>query len=130
MARKMAVGELETTWFERHGSIPIAEIPTEWPDDYRRLVERRIRLIETDRYIGLIEQPEYKRRWNTELWDTQLERALREWLLDRLESHFDYDGRMNDSGQPIAKLDIALVSVAKLADIARQDPEFQQVGEL
>jgi hypothetical protein len=90
MARKMAAGELQTTWFERHGSKPITEIPADWPDDYKRLVERRIELIETDRSIALIEQPEYKRRWNTEPWESQLERALREWLLDRLESYFDF----------------------------------------
>jgi len=59
MARQMAAGELKTTWFERHGSTPITEIPAEWPEDYRRLVERRIELIETDRNIGLIEQPEH-----------------------------------------------------------------------
>src|SRR5690606_32162314 len=85
LARRMAAGELDTTWFERHGSTPITEMPAHWPDDYRRLVERRIELIETDRNIGLIEQPEYKRRWNTEPWDAQRERALRESLLDRLE---------------------------------------------
>jgi hypothetical protein len=79
----MAAGELETTWFKRHGSTPITEIPAEWPEDYHRLVERRIELIETDRNIGLIEQPEYKRRWNIEPWESQLERALRNWLLDR-----------------------------------------------
>lgn len=75
MARKMAMGELETTWFERHGSTPITEIPAEWPEDYRKLVERRIKLIETNRNIGLIERPEYKRRWNTEPWESQLERG-------------------------------------------------------
>ena len=37
---------------------------------------------------------------------------------------------MNDEGRPTAKLAIALVSVGKLADIARQDPEFLQVGEI
>ena len=121
---------LQTTWFERHGSTPITELPAEWPDDYRKLVERRIALIETDPNIRLIEQPEYKRRWNTEPWESQLERALRGWLLDRLESYFDFDGRMNDDGQPTAKLPIALVSVGKLADVARQDPDFLQVGEL
>jgi hypothetical protein len=130
LARKMAAGETQTTWFERHGSTPITELPAEWPDDYRQLVQRRIDLIASDPNIRLIEQPEYKRRWNTEPWDSQLARALREWLLDRLESYFDFDGRMNDAGQSTAKLDIALVSVANLADIARQDAEFQQVGEL
>ena len=95
LARKMAAGETQTTWFERHGSTPITELPAEWPDDYRQLVQRRIDLIASDPHIRLIEQPEYKRRWNTEPWDTQLARALREWLLDRLESYFDFDGRMS-----------------------------------
>lgn len=130
LARKMTAGETQTTWFERHGSSPITELPTEWPDDYRQLVERRIALIERDPNIRLIEQPEYKRRWNTEVWDSQLESALREWLLDRLESYFDFDGRMNDEDRPTAQLNIALVSIAKLADVARQDVEFLRVGEL
>ena len=52
--------EVQTTWFDRHGSTPITELPTDWPEDYKRLVERRIELIETDRNIALIEQPEYK----------------------------------------------------------------------
>jgi hypothetical protein len=145
LARKMAAGETQTTWFERHASTPITELPAEWPADYRQLVERRIAMIESDPNIRLIEQPEYKRRWNTEPWDTQLERALREWLLDRLESYFDFDGRMRESGQQSAVggqpeekkaesrsliAESSLVSVAKLADVARQDAEFQQVGEL
>ncbi len=157
MARKMAVGELQTTWFERHGSTPTTEIPADWPDDYRRLVERRIEAIESNPQIALVEQPEYKRRWNTEPWDSQLERALREWLLGRLESYFDFDGRMslvtghsssvtghsslvirdaaNDKGQmtndrlpPLA--DIQLVSVSRLSDIAARDADFMQVAEL
>jgi hypothetical protein len=130
MARKMAVGELETTWFERHSSTPITEMPAEWPEDYRRLVERRIALIETNANIALIEQPEYKRRWNTDPWGLQLEQALRNWLLDRLEGHFDFDGRMHDTNTPTAKVDMALISTTQVADIARQDAGFMQVGEL
>jgi hypothetical protein len=130
MARKMAVGELQTTWFARHGSTPITDIPAEWPDDYKRLVERRIELIQTDRNIGLIEQPEYKRRWNTEPWQSQLERALREWLLGRVESYSDFDSRMDDAANPSVKLDIALTSVSRLADVARQDAVFMQIGEV
>ena len=83
---KWQMESLNTTWFERHGSTPMYEIPDHWPEDYRKLVERRIELIETNKEIGLIEKPEYKRRWNTESWDDQQQRALRNWLLDRLES--------------------------------------------
>ena len=98
-------------------------------------------MIESDPNIRLIEQPEYKRRWNTESWESQLERALREWLLNRLEGYFDFDGRMKAEQQgsegagektsespPLGE--IQLVSVARLASVAGQDADFLRVGEL
>lgn len=133
LARKMAADEEETTWFVRHGSTPITEVPAEWPEEYKRVVERRIELIESDRNIALIERPEYKRRWNTEPWEQQQERALRDWLLNRLESYFDLDGRMNDQKTITARSDLhepRLTSVAKVADLAKQDKDFMQVAEL
>ena len=66
MARRMERGELETQWFARHRSTPITEIPKEWPEEYRRVVERRIEIIESNSNIGLIERPECKRRWQSE----------------------------------------------------------------
>jgi hypothetical protein len=129
-ARKMAGGEIETTWFVRHGSTPITKLPAQWPEDYKQLIERRIERIESDKNIGLIERPEYKRRWNAEPWEVMQQNALREWLLSRLESHFDFDGRMNDAGKPTAKRDIAVCSVAQLADLARQDSKFMEAAEL
>lgn len=124
MARKMADGELETTWFDRHGSTPVTDIPAHWPADYRALVERRIALIEDNRWIGLVEKPEYKRRWQ---WDDQgfdagwakrEQAALKDWLLDRLE-----DGRYW-SGDP------SLLPVSRLADMARRDADFMAMAEL
>ena len=42
----------------------------------------------------LLEKPEYKRRWAQEPWEKRQERALREWLLDRLEDRrFWFDPR-------------------------------------
>lgn len=117
MARQMAAGELETTWFERHSSTPITEIPAHWPAAYRQLVARRIAVIAANRDIALIEKPEYKRRWNTEPWHQQLERALREWLLNRLED-------------PRHWPQIEIISTARLADRVRQDAEFMRVAEL
>ncbi|MEO2032273.1 MAG: BREX-2 system adenine-specific DNA-methyltransferase PglX [Planctomycetaceae bacterium] len=130
LARKMARGEIQTTWFDRHGSTPITELPDHWPDDYKQLVQRRIEVIESNPQIALIEQPEYKRRWNTEPWDTQVERALRSWLLDRLERYFDFDGRMNDASEATAQLDIALTSVGRLADVSSGDEQFTDVGSV
>jgi hypothetical protein len=124
IARKMAEGELETTWFTRHGSTPITEIPAHWPTDYRALVERRIALIEEHRWINLVERPEYKRRWQWDDqgfdagWDKREKAALKEWLLDRLEDPRYWSG------------DPALTSVSRLADAARKDADFMAMAEL
>ena len=117
MARQMDKGELQTTWFERHGSKPITDLPKHWPAAYRKLVARRIKLIETNKEIGLIERPEYrKRRWrNAEQWEEQEQRALKNWLLDRLEDK-RYWPR------------IELQSTAHVADRASIDAEFMQVA--
>ena len=120
-ARQMAKGELQTAWFERHGSTPITEIPSHWPAAYRTLVERRIKLIETNKEIALIEQPAYKRRWNTEPWEVQEQRALKNWLLDRLETP-KYRKGTKDHPE--------LTTTAQMADVASADAEFQQVAAI
>ncbi len=132
LARRIEAGDEESAWFVRHGSTPITLIPVEWPEEYKRVVQRRIELIESDRSIGLIERPEYKRRWNIEPWEQQQERALRNWLLDRMESNFDLDGRMNDNKTvtPDSLHEPRLISVARVADLATQDEDFMQVAEL
>jgi len=120
LARRVAAEEDETTWFERHRSTPITELPAHWPPEYRRLVVKRIALIESDRNIGLIERPEYKRRWNSEPWAELEQRALKHWLFDRLETE-RYWPR---TGTP------ALQTVHQLADLVRTDAGFMQVAVL
>jgi hypothetical protein len=117
LARQLAAGKSTTTWFERHGSTPITEIPAHWPKPYRDLVQRRIDCIEKNADIRLIEQPEFKRRWNVEPFAEQLQRAQRSWLLDRME---------NPKFWPEPKL----LSTARFAEKLRLDPDFVQVSNL
>jgi hypothetical protein len=117
LARRVAAGDEQTTWFERHGSTPITEVPSDWPDDYRALVERRISLIESDRDIGLIERPECKRRWAWRGWEAEQRDALRGWLLDRLEQ-----ADLWEAGEPL--------SCARLADRVRTHAAFREAAEL
>lgn len=105
-------------WFERHGASPITEIPSHWPADYQRLVQRRIELIESHPSIRLLEKPEHKRRWASESWERQEERALRGWLLDRLE---DQEHWIDAHGRPTPK------SVATLADEVSRHSELVDV---
>lgn len=121
LARKVAAGEADGEWFIRHGSTPITEIPSHWPDDYRALVQRRIDLIESDRSIGLLERPEYKRRWATEPWEKKQEKALRGWLLGRLEKPELW---IDQHHRPQPR------SVAQLADAVGRDHELVEVLRL
>ncbi len=117
LARKMVAGETETTWFTRHGSKPITEIPDHWPADYCALVERRFRLIESNSWIELLERPEYKRRWNQPSWESLERDALKDWLLDRLET---------SSYWPEPQMR----SVEELVALAERDRDWMAVAEL
>lgn len=130
LARRVTAGDTTTTWFERHGSTPITDIPAHWPADYQALVQKRLDAIEKTPNVKLIEQPEYKRRWSSEPWADRQSAALESFLLDRLERLFDFDGRMNDTGTPTATLPLALVSIGELATAARRDPLFMEAAEV
>jgi hypothetical protein len=131
MARRMKAGELQTTWFERHGSTPITDIPTHWPAAYRELVERRIQRIADDSNIRLIEQPEYKRRWNTEPWDEQLEKALERWLLDRIERVIGRDLNAPEGSEAAKAFQpkIELLTTQQITDLVL-DPAFREAAEI
>ncbi|GBQ04332.1 BREX-2 system adenine-specific DNA-methyltransferase PglX [Streptomyces spongiicola] len=121
LARRVAAGEASDEWFKRHGSTPITEIPAHWPAPYREVVQKRIDAIESNRAIGMIERPEYKRRWATEGWDALQEKALRSWLLDRMENR---DHWFDENGQP------SILTLARLTDALSRDEDFVSVAKL
>ncbi|MCP5560209.1 MAG: hypothetical protein H7A55_20865 [Verrucomicrobiaceae bacterium] len=136
LARRMAAGEAQSTWFERHGSTPITEVPRHWPAPYRELVERRIARIAEDPAIRLIEQPEYKRRWNTEPWDEQFTQAARDWLLARLETYFFESERMtaeaeeNETGRQGDGEKSSAPSVLRQSWAAGQEPKIFTLAQI
>ncbi|MFE0728927.1 BREX-2 system adenine-specific DNA-methyltransferase PglX [Streptomyces antibioticus] len=121
LARRVAAGEASDEWFKRHNSTPITEIPAHWPAPYREIVQKRIDAIESNRAIGMVERPEYKRRWATEGWDALQEKALRSWLLDRMEHR---DLWFDENGQP------AILTLARLIDALSRDEDFVSVAKL
>ncbi|MCZ7434172.1 BREX-2 system adenine-specific DNA-methyltransferase PglX [Streptomyces sp. WMMC1477] len=121
LARRVAAGEASDEWFKRHGSTPITEIPQHWPAAYREVVQKRIDAIESSRAIGMIERPEYKRRWATEGWDSLQEKALRAWLLDQTEAREHW---FDENGMP------ALVTLSRLTDALSRDEDFVSVAKI
>ncbi|MEU6516854.1 BREX-2 system adenine-specific DNA-methyltransferase PglX [Streptomyces sp. NPDC046978] len=121
LARKVKAGEASDEWFRRHGSTQFTEIPAEWPAAYREIVQKRIDSIEANRQIGMVERPEYKRRWATEGWDALQQKALRSWLLARIEDQalwFDAEGSPQ------------IRSLNQLVSDLEQDEDFVAVAEL
>ncbi|MFF9499054.1 BREX-2 system adenine-specific DNA-methyltransferase PglX [Streptomyces sp. NPDC014656] len=121
LARRVEAGEASGEWFKRHGSTPITEMPDQWSDAYKTVVQKRIDAIENSRAIGMIERPEYKRRWATEGWDVLQERALKSWLLDRIETReywFDENGQST------------ILTLNQLADLLSRDQDFVSVAEI
>lgn len=114
---RMAREERETTWFERHHSRPITELPAHWPEAYRKVVCRRLEIMTSNRDIGLIEQPEFKRRWNLPMWEEMEQAALKKWLLDRVEANAIWQEH-------------APVSCARLRDALARDADWTSVAEI
>ncbi len=117
LARQLERGEVETTWFVRHGSTPITRPPEHWPDDYRAVVEQRIALIESDPDVGLIERPEHKRRWAGKTWEARQGELLESFVLDSLEE------------LPLWR-EHRLRSTAELTDAIRADTRLVEACEL
>jgi hypothetical protein len=105
-----------------------AEHPNEMNPSMREIIQRRTALARTVPEVRLIESANYKRRWQIVPWELQIREAIVAWLLDRLEGYFDIEGRMNDDWQPTAEIEIGLISLAMLGDVARRDHQFQEVG--
>ncbi|MEU3318686.1 BREX-2 system adenine-specific DNA-methyltransferase PglX [Streptomyces sp. NPDC006785] len=121
LARRVEAGEASDDWFKRHGSTPTTEIPSHWPTAYRDVVQKRINAIESSRAIGMIERPEYKRRWATEGWNALQQKALHSWLLDRIEKR-DYWFDENDTP--------ALITLSRLTDALSRDEDFVSVAKI
>jgi hypothetical protein len=118
LARAVEAGDEDSVWFTRHGSKAITELPTYWPQSYRTTVQRRLDVIASHPAIRLLERPDYKRRWSLEPWERRQERALRDWLLDKLEDkRFWFDGQ----GRPVPR------SVAQLGDEVNRDADIVSV---
>lgn len=106
-----------SAWFARHGSTPTNSVPLSWPDEYRSLMEQRLRAINSEPAIGLLEKPEFKRRWVATSWDDQVTEALHTAILDRLDS----DHLWQDAQGPTS------LSIADLADKLKGDGVLQEM---
>ena len=122
LAQDCATGSTTTSWFERHGTLPITEIPSHWPTSYRAVVERRIAAIRQSRDLALIERPVCKRRWASDEWATLEKAALEQWLLNRLEA--------SDLWQRDVHPAPRLRAVRELVDALSGDEEFRRALDL
>ncbi|PPH05308.1 hypothetical protein C5C44_04260 [Rathayibacter sp. AY1F6] len=118
MARSLERGEMETEWFVRRGRDPLTAFPSHWPRWFHELAMRRLAATEANPFLGLLEQPEYKRRWAGPSWEELLAEAVLIALLGRLEgAELWHDA----SGRP------RVHSAAQVADELRRDESFREL---
>ena len=117
LARELTENGGSNAWFTRHDAIQTTEIPEEWPDAYKALIEKRLAVMESERFIKLIEKPEYKRRWMSLEWEKQEQEALKNWLLAFLEK------ASFDEQQP------GLITCAQLADSINKNEVAKAVAQ-
>lgn len=124
LARRVRDEGAETAWFERHSSMPILEVPAEWTEAYKKVVQARLDLIESHKDIRLIERPDYKRRWSSEPWEKREAAALRAWLLDAAERKDLWFEERDGFDTP------SHLTVNQLADALRHDEDIHAVAAL
>ncbi|WP_182870884.1 BREX-2 system adenine-specific DNA-methyltransferase PglX [Stieleria mannarensis] len=103
------------------------EIPREWPSQLKDLWRERTSEISSSKFLSLIEDAHYKRRWrgrqgkyNHAARENERDVAFRRWMLERLESERYWPSA--DQHEP------RLQSVAKLSDKVSSDQCFLQVA--
>ena len=120
LGRSVAKGNVPSTaWFDRHGSTMLTAPPSHWPKDYHEVYFKRHEALQ-EAPLKLIERPECKRRWASDTWEQMEKAALRDWLLDRLESKDLWFSQ----GRPRIR------SVAQVADDLASDADFSDVVRL
>lgn len=117
LARRVDAGAEETAWFARHGSAPIVEVPSTWPEEYRELVRLRLGVLSSGSSLQLLEKSKFKRRWQTPSWEELVADALQTAILDCLEE----PELWHDAHGPTAR------SVSELADSLRGDQSLQEL---
>jgi hypothetical protein len=86
LARGESPDDTPTAWFDRHGWQPATALPPDAPAAWANLVARRRALTAATPHLQLLEAPVHKRRWYNPAFKEDEEKALREFLLDKLEA--------------------------------------------
>ncbi|MBQ0847316.1 BREX-2 system adenine-specific DNA-methyltransferase PglX [Streptomyces sp. BH-SS-21] len=124
LARRAATGEVQTQWFTRHSATPLTDVPQHWPPAYRDLVRRRVDAIQRSTSLGLLEQPEYKRRWAVEPWEARIHAVLRQRLLDHCEAPHLWFEISPTGRQPVPR------TVRQLTELLGGNEDFTRLAGL
>lgn len=119
LAREVVPGWENTDWFKRHRREPNVEgPPVGWPKWYLELWMERYSAMQQSPWLGLLERPEYKRRWAGPTWDQLVKDAVQKALLEQLEAPELW---RDASGRPVVR------SAAQVADDLRRDERFREL---
>lgn len=111
----------KSAWWSHHGHDRVTEIPPHYSEVLQTRIQARMDLIESDPKLQLIEQPAYKRRWQTPDLDAETKSAAESYLLDRLEDLFAPGGPLS---KPTA------YRLEQITDAWSRDPRTKAVARV
>lgn len=129
LARQNSEGEntTRTEWFSLHQHEETPDIPEHYSDSTRSRIQARLDVIAENKEIRLIEQPQFKRRWQLVDWDKEVKAACESWLLDRLEDLFAPPEDDAAAAPPLA--DPRPYTLEEIVTRFRDDPRVRCVAD-
>ncbi len=122
--------EERSEWFARHGHAEVTDIPTEYDQATRARLQARLDCMAENKDIRLIEQAQFKRRWQMPDWDKEVVKACESWLLDRLEDLFAPAPDADPAGPPPPLAAPRPYTLEEIVGAWRRDPRVQAVADL
>lgn len=116
LADEYASSSRAAGWFVRNGYLNPSMNPLPVDHPLRPLVIARRAVIERNRWLRLIERPEFKRRWTLPDWDGAVRDAATCMLLDAIESE--------------ARRDPTICAVRDLTAILLRDTRLREIAAL
>jgi len=135
LAQELAENGGSNAWFTRHDATQTTEFPAEWPEAYKTLIENRLTVMETERFIKLIEKPEFKRRWMSLEWEKQEQEAKEEakgvatTLIENAQASIEQEKQaaLAEIKKSVAELSIGIAESVIKRELASKEDQLQLV---
>jgi hypothetical protein len=132
LARSFAEGSATRYWFDAMGVSPSQEVPSSYQAETQERLRRRLAVLESNAEVGLLEAPEFKRKWEPLTYPEEVQYSAFHWLARRVEAAMRERARPATLPHLVAAVqdDAKFIAVAQVYKARRDVDLLSLVGEL